>query len=102
MRRHKPRVASLTGQLLFADLSAGTLTLDCILARVAGTGSPMTFEAKLPSIGTPGLAIDLLLQWAAEGAPIEVTILEGKTGPQVEIASAARRVVLESSGVSDS
>ena len=97
MRRHKTSVASLRGQLLFADMESGTLTLDCILAKTGGTGSPVTFAAKLPSRGhAPELAIDLLFQWAAEGVPIEVRISEGKAGPEVEIASSTRRVVLES------
>ena len=97
MRRHKAGVASLRGQLLFADMESGTLTLDCILARVGGTGSPVTFSAKLPRRGNaPELALDLLFQWAADGSPIDVRITDGKTGPQVEIASSTRRVLLES------
>lgn len=97
MRRHKTRAASLRGQLLFADIDAGLLTLDCILAKAGGTGSPVTFSAKLPGRGyAPELAIELLLQWAADAAPIEVRITEGRAGPQVEIASSTRRVVLES------
>lgn len=97
MRRHKTSVAALRGQLLFADLDAGTLTIDCVLAKAGTTGSPVTFAAKLPRQGrTPQLALDLLFRWASESAPIEVTISDGKTGPQVEIASSSRRVVLES------
>ena len=102
MRRHKAPVATLRGQLLFADMESGTLTLDCILARNGWTGSPVTFSAKLPTRGNaPELALDLLFRWAAEGAPVEVRITEGKAGPQVEIASAARRVVLESDETQD-
>ena len=78
-------------------MESGTLLLDCILAKAGGTGSPVTFAAKLPRRSrTPEQAIELLFQWAAEAAPIEVTITESKAGPQVEIVSSAHRVVLES------
>jgi hypothetical protein len=97
MRRNKTSFASLRGQLLFADMDEGMLTLDCILAKDGGTGSPVTFEARLPRRSrTPELAIELLFEWAAEAAEIDVTIIDGKAGPQVEIASSTRRVVLES------
>lgn len=97
MRRNKPSVATLRGQLLFADMESGTLTLDCILARNGGTGAPVTFSAKLPAQGhPPEPAIELLFQWASEGEPVDVRISEGKAGPHVEIATSTRRVVLES------
>lgn len=97
MRRHRANVATLQGQLLFADMDSGTLTLDCILARNGGTGSPVTFSAKLPTEShAPQPAIELLFEWAAEGAPVDVRITTGKAGPNVEIASSTRRVVLES------
>lgn len=102
MRRHETSVTPLLGQLLFADVEAGTLTLDCILAKSGGTGSPMTFSAELPRRGhVPHLAIELLSQWAAEAAPIAVTITDGKAGPHVEIACSSHRVVLQSAGTED-
>jgi hypothetical protein len=102
MRRHKTSVASLRGQLLFADMESGTLTLDCLLAKAGGTGSPVTFSARLPGLGHASeLAIALLFQWAAEGTPIEVRITEGRTGPHVEIESSTRLVVLESDETQD-
>ena len=97
MRRHHTNVTPLRGQVLFADMDAGTLTVDCILAKSGGTGAPVTFSARFPGRGhAPERAIELLFRWAAEAAAVEVRITDGKAGPQVEIACATWRVVLES------
>lgn len=87
----------LHGQLLFADVDRGTLTLDCILALDGrDTGSPVTFSARLANAdGTAfGRAVGLLLQWADEGAPVEVTFANGAAGGHVQITSKTKRVVL--------
>ncbi|MDQ3896352.1 MAG: hypothetical protein M3326_03705 [Actinomycetota bacterium] len=96
MRRYDTSCA-LHGQLLFADLQGGTLTLDCFLTvdgRVSA--SPVTFSARFDERAAQSLdhAIRLLLRWADESAPIEVTLFEGSSGPQIQMTSASKRVVL--------
>ena len=99
MHRNDISGCALRGQLVFAQMQADTLTLDCILAREGrDSGSPMTFSARLPDNGprSLGTAFELLFQWADEAAPVEVLVCEGRGGPQVRITSASQRVVLTS------
>lgn len=97
MRRYDTGARALRGQLLFAALDGGTLTLDCVLALDGReTGSPVTFCARLADADAAvfGRAVQLLLHWAAEGAPIEVTFANGEAGGHVQITSSMKRVVL--------
>lgn len=96
MRRNTP-VGSLQGQLLFAELESGTLTLDCVLMRAGGVAAaPVTFAAKFPQKSrSRQLAIELLNEWANGLVPVEVTISDGRGGARVEIATSLGRVVLE-------
>ena len=96
---------ALRGQLVFAEMRAGTLTLDCLLAlegRVSG--SPVTFSARFADGGPTSLdrAVELLLEWAHEATPVEVLVSEGRASPQVRITSDSKRVVLTSKPRPDS
>ena len=95
--RESTHVGAFEGQLLFADMQDGVLTLDCVLTREGSeTGAPVTLSVRFPRrTRTRELAIELLEQWADEGATIEVTISDRHARAQVEIASASGRVVLE-------
>jgi hypothetical protein len=100
MRRNRTTTPTLTGQLLFAEVDAGSITLDCVLAR-AGSGAaaiPVTLRAQWPARAKVGHITSLLQDWAGEEAEIDVTITDGPRGPQVEIACAATKVVLEPEG----
>lgn len=98
MRRRRSSLRPLHGQLLFADLNAESITLDCVLGTSEATTSaiPVTLTARIPSRGDHEPAVDLLQRWAAEMMPIEVQISDGRAGPQVELSTTTGRVVLES------
>jgi hypothetical protein len=99
MRRRRSSVRPLRGQLLFADLSAGSITLDCMLGtqECATTAIPVTLTAKIPEQSRAyEPAVELLQRWAAEMTLIEMHISDGRSGPQVELATTTGRVVLES------
>lgn len=99
MRRRHSSVRPLQGQLLFADLSADAITLDCLLgtAECSTFAVPVTLTARIPDDSRAHEpAVALLQRWAAETMPIEVYISDGRVGPQVELSTASGRVVLES------
>ncbi|MGH9224872.1 MAG: hypothetical protein ACRD2W_14110 [Acidimicrobiales bacterium] len=87
----------LVGQLLFAEASEGTITIDCLLTRV-GTdiaSMPVTLEARFPGRARARAAIDLLDEWASQVATVQVQIFDAPGGPQVEITCGTVRLVLE-------
>ncbi len=96
MRKHAS-TAPLVGQLLFVEEGPGSVTLDCVLTR-EGSGAaslPLTLEARFPGRDQAAAALDLLGEWARNGATVEVRIHESKRGPAVEITSGRSRLVLE-------
>ncbi|MCA1691744.1 MAG: hypothetical protein ABR540_04800 [Acidimicrobiales bacterium] len=97
MRKHTTTSTALVGQLLFAEERPGTVILDCVLTREgSGTASlPVTLEARFPGRTRAAAALDLLLEWAQEGADVAVRINEGRRGPEVEISSGSARLILE-------
>ena len=99
MRNNETSGCVLRGQLVFAEMRAGTLTLDCILTGDGRpSGSPVTFSARFADSG-PGYldqGLQLLFEWANDAAVIEVLVGEGRAGPRVQITSASKRVVLTS------
>lgn len=99
MGRRRSSVRPLQGQLLFANLDARSITIDCLLGtdERSTLAIPVTLTARVPE-GSPAHepAIDLLQRWAAEMMSIEVHISDGRVGPQVELATGTARVVLES------
>lgn len=100
MRRHRTSTPPFVGQLLFAEASADSIVLDCVLARATskGPGAPVTLKAIWPQRAQAREVTSVLRQWADEEAEIEVTITDGPRGPAVEIASEATRVVLTPDG----
>ena len=90
-------VISFQGQLLFAEVSKGHATLDCLLARTGEDASvPMTFLVRLPNgKSSKELAKDLLEGWVEGGVTISVTIANGRSGPEIAMSSPAARLVLE-------
>src|SRR5215475_1204951 len=96
MSRHTT-TPPLVGQLLFAEESAGTITVDCILTREGSDAAsvPVTLEARFPGKSRAAAALDLLEAWADQSADIEVRITEGPRGPEVEITAGNTRLVLE-------
>ena len=87
----------LVGQLLFAEESAGKITIDCLLTR-AGTAAaslPVTLEARFPGRSRARAALDMLDEWASQVAAVQVQIFDGPQGAQVEITCGTVRLVLE-------
>ncbi len=99
MRRRRSSTRPLQGQLLFAELSADAITLDCLLATAECStfAIPMTLTARIPEDSRDHQpAVGLLQRWAAEMMSIEVHISDGRVGPQVELSAPSGRVVLDS------
>lgn len=96
MRRHRTTVQPLTGQLLFAELDARSIVLDCVLARPGAKGPalPVTLKAMWPARARVEEVTGLLQAWAEEEAEIAVRITDGARGSTVEIATSSARVVL--------
>ena len=95
--RKSARTAPLVGQLLFSEEGQGTVILDCVLAREGSSAAavPVTLEARFPDLARAAAALELLDEWAATDATVQVRVNEGPRGPEVEIASGSSRLVLE-------
>jgi hypothetical protein len=99
MRKHAS-TTPLVGQLLFSEECPESVILDCVLTR-EGSGEasmPVTLEARFPSRTRATAALEMLEEWANQGAVVEVRINEGKRGPEVEISSGSSRLILEPEG----
>lgn len=96
MRRNRTTTPAFIGQLLFAEVEADSIVLDCVLARttVASPGAPVTLKANWPRHTNAREVTSVLRQWADEEAFIEVTIADGPRGPAVEITSDTTKVIL--------
>lgn len=96
MRRHRTTTPPFIGQLLFAEVDADSIVLDCVLARSAtGTAAaPVTLKANWPRHTDPGEVTSVLREWADDEAEIEVMIVDGPRGLAVEITSASTKVIL--------
>ncbi len=82
---------------MFTEERQGSVILDCVLAR-EGSGAaavPVTLEARFPDLARAAAALELLDEWAAAEATVQVKVNEGPKGPEVEIASGTGRLVLE-------
>src|ERR671932_51034 len=99
MRKHAT-TTPMVGQLLFAEEGANSIVIDCVLTR-EGSGAaavPVTLEARFPGRARAEAALDLLDEWASCSAEVELRIMEGPRGPEVEISSGNTRLVLEPEG----
>lgn len=97
MRKQRTTTIPLAGQILFAEESSGTITLDCLLTRAGSDAAsiPVTLEARFSDRSLAAAAIDLLGDLAERASDVEVRIHDGARGPEVEIISGIGRLVLE-------
>jgi hypothetical protein len=80
-------------QVVFANPSPHDVLLDCI---ACDPGTPFTVRARrLSSAAWADALIDNVLnRWADTGAPVEMVMLDGPTGPEVRLFDDTTRVQL--------
>ena len=95
--------ATLRARLVFAQRVEDVVTLDCIVAEAAEpersplpAGMPFTIMVALPegAAWSGVAAADLLDEWAGDGRPLAVDVIDGATGAAVRLSDAATRLQL--------
>ena len=101
MRKNRTTTTPFVGQLLFAEVDAGSIVLDCVLARADSVGvaaTPVTLRAAWPSRTSADEVTSVLKEWADQEAEISVEIAEGSHGPTVQIVFESTTVILSPEG----